>query len=193
MLAPLVPAAHPLAPERRHRTPTIDERSTRQNGTPFVQEPPPTSAWTRGGDHPDARHGRTLARARCLKSDTTMTSVLDRARAAAAALAAADGVYALLLARRARVIDTLLGPSTGIWRDWGVGCLAAYTGAQAAAAVSPTAESLGAFALLRGVCAAGHVSGFASATSSRRPIVAGLFVMNTSVAALAWRARRSLR
>ena len=117
---------------------------------------------------------------------------LEQARGAAAVLAAADAAYAVLLARRSKLADDVLGPSDGIWRDWGVGFLGGYAYVQARIARRPDASGLERLALLRGLCAAGHVAALPAAAPRRRPMLAALLTMNVGVAALALRARRAV-
>jgi hypothetical protein len=119
------------------------------------------------------------------------TATVSVARAAVGALAAIDLVYAVLLARRHRLPEWAFGESSGVWRDWAVGNLLAYTAVQAAVAARPTPAGLRAVALLRGQVVPAHV-----ARSRLSPERAGQSALagtvNAGVAALAWQAARQL-
>lgn len=117
---------------------------------------------------------------------------VEQAKVSAAMLAAADAVYAVLLARRSKVVEVALGPSDGIWRSWGVGLLGGYSVVQARIARRPDVAGLEQLALLRGLCAAGHVAALPVVAPRRRPVSVALLAMNVGVTALALRARRAL-
>jgi hypothetical protein len=117
---------------------------------------------------------------------------IGRARTVAATLALCDAGYATLLARRNRGIDAVFGESTGLWRDWGVGFLVGYVGAQTAIAARPSAQAFGHLALLRGLCATGHVAALPVVSPARRPLIVGLLGMNLAATAIGWRARSTM-
>lgn len=116
------------------------------------------------------------------------TSVPTAAAGASAALAVADAAYAVLMQRRARIIDAVFGPSTGVWADWGIGLVAGYATAHAAIAVRPTPAALRTLSFMRAVLIPGHVVAIAKAEPRRRVPLVGFLVMNAAVAAVAYRA-----
>ena len=113
--------------------------------------------------------------------------VVTAARGAAAALSFIDLVFAVLLARRARVVDWACGESEGIWRFWGIGDLFGYTGAQAMTAAKPTPANLRVFAMLRGQLVPAHAVRALRAPDRRGQSVVAA-TLNGLTALLAWRA-----
>ena len=113
------------------------------------------------------------------------------ARGTAAGLAAADLAFGVLLARRSRLLDWLLGPSEGIWRFWGIGDLFGYAAAQAAIAARPTPGNLRALAMLRGQLVPADAMRALRAPDKRgQSVLIGLF--NAGTAMVAWRASTRL-
>ncbi len=113
--------------------------------------------------------------------------IVPAARVAAGVLAGVDLVYALLLARRHRLADWAFGESAGVWRDWAVGDLLAYTVVQASVAARPTPAGLRAVALLRGQVVPAHLAHWRLAPdrAAQSAIAASA---NAAVALLSWRA-----
>ena len=111
------------------------------------------------------------------------------ARGTAAGLAVADLAFGVLLARRSRLLDWLLGPSEGIWRFWGIGDLFGYAAAQVAVAARPTSGNLRALAMLRGqLVPADVMRGLRAPDKRGQSVLIGVF--NAGTAVVAWRASK---